>query len=130
MFFTAGIYQFDLRTKCINGKQGVAKIVAVGPGIGFGIDASASISNVTLNDSLLDISPQIMDGQRLLQQQAFLGRGKPPHSVLVQPSPGCYVCSQMDTDVQPLGLEMRVDMVAEGSLVSILVLGSSTAVPL
>ncbi|MGH8582685.1 MAG: RHS repeat-associated core domain-containing protein, partial [Gammaproteobacteria bacterium] len=43
----AGFFYFNLKSQCINGKRGWAKVLAVGPGVGFGAKASVTSEGVT-----------------------------------------------------------------------------------
>lgn len=65
-FFTAGATYFKLQSKCVNGKQGFANVLFVGVGLSIGADFSFSSSNVTLEDSLSDVNPQIFDGDGVI----------------------------------------------------------------
>ena len=65
---SAAIFAYDiytLRTKCINGKQGFARIHAKGLGVGFGILATYNGGTITFEDNLSDVNPQVFNGQYL-----------------------------------------------------------------
>jgi RHS repeat-associated protein len=80
-FFTAGTFEFKLRTKkCVNGKRGYATVVLAGIGLGGGAggisfsddsvsggmgDFSFSSSDVTLNDALDFVDPMVFDDRSL-----------------------------------------------------------------
>lgn len=72
-FFTAGATYFKFRSKCVNGKQGTANVLFVGVGLSLGVDFSLSIQNVTLEDSLFDVSPQIFDGDGVIGNASISG---------------------------------------------------------
>jgi hypothetical protein len=62
-----GATYFELKTKgCWNGKRGSATVLFLGVGPSLGIDASFAASNVSLTDSLLDVSPQIFEGDGVI----------------------------------------------------------------
>lgn len=56
---------YTLKTKCINGKQGFARVHALGFGVGFGIPATYNGGTITFEDNLNDVNPQVFNGQYL-----------------------------------------------------------------
>jgi len=64
---TAGIFSFELKTKCVNGKQGFVSIAFAGPGIGVGlIDFSFSSSDLKLHDALSFVDPMVFNNKSTL----------------------------------------------------------------
>jgi len=61
-FFTAGGYHFEMTSQCINGKRVKATVLALGPGAGFGIQASATRESATFEDSLSSPDASVFDG--------------------------------------------------------------------
>jgi RHS repeat-associated protein len=64
--FGATLYRFKLKTKCVNGKQGKATVIAVGPTIGVQISGSlpisGTVSDITFHDTLSDVNPAVFNG--------------------------------------------------------------------
>lgn len=53
---------YTLRSPCINGKQGYAKIHAAGPAVGFGLVVSGGGGSITFEDNLSQVDPQVFNG--------------------------------------------------------------------
>jgi RHS repeat-associated protein len=64
-FFTAGLFYFNLRSQCIDGRRGWAKILAVGPGLGFGVEITGTSEAATFEDGLAAPDPNVFDGKFL-----------------------------------------------------------------
>ncbi len=63
---TAGVFTFNLKSKCVNGERGVATVLLAGPGFGFGVtDFSFSSSDVELEDSLEFVDPMVFNDPSL-----------------------------------------------------------------
>lgn len=100
-FFTAGATYFKLRTKeCVNGKRGFANVLFIGVGLSWGVEFSASMSDVTLNDSLWDVNPNIFDGDGVIANAGIsIPRGGDFTGTLVNsmegrpPQPNGFGCS-------------------------------------
>jgi RHS repeat-associated protein len=59
----AGIYVFDLVSECVNGKQGRAKVLAVGPVVGASFKPVAfGFSSVSFFDTLDHVDPGVFNG--------------------------------------------------------------------
>lgn len=61
-FITAGGYHFDMTSECVNGKRVRARVLAVGPGAGFGAEISGTRESATFEDSLLTPDASVFDG--------------------------------------------------------------------
>ena len=77
-FVTAGFYVFQLKSKCVNGKQGTATVALAGPGLGLGAEVSASSSAVSLQDSLNEAVPSVFDGTGFIGSAGISGPGPSP----------------------------------------------------
>lgn len=62
-FFTAGFMSFVLTSECVYGEKATATILATGPGLGLGLDFSATKSDITFQDSLHFIEPGVFNGE-------------------------------------------------------------------
>ena len=65
-FVGAGGGFFSLTSDCVDGKQGKVKVLAVGPGVGFGGKGSITISDITFEDGKTDIDPSGFNGGFLI----------------------------------------------------------------
>jgi hypothetical protein len=74
-FFAAGGFLFTLRSECINGQRTWVKVLALGPGAGFGIDFSATHEKAQVVDSLSTPDPNVFNG---LFFQSSAGFSIPP----------------------------------------------------
>lgn len=65
--FGASIYRFKLKSQCVNGKQGQATVIAVGPTIGVEVSGTVPISGLvaptTFHDKLSEVNPAVFNGQ-------------------------------------------------------------------
>ncbi|UOT00934.1 hypothetical protein LZZ50_07705 [Xanthomonas arboricola] len=61
-----GFYRLSLNSECVNGEQGRAEVVAIGPTIGVEIKGvppfSLTTSTVTLQDRLNYVNPNVLNG--------------------------------------------------------------------
>jgi RHS repeat-associated protein len=63
--FGGGVYEFDLRSECVNGKYGFVRVFASGIGVGGGLPSvkiAATGGAVKFQDGLSDIEPSIFNG--------------------------------------------------------------------
>ncbi|MBI4988379.1 MAG: RHS repeat-associated core domain-containing protein [Rhodocyclales bacterium] len=65
---TAGLYYFDLKSQCVNGKRGHVKGWALGVGFGLGIDISFTTSPANFKDHESTPNPDIFEGNFLYGQ--------------------------------------------------------------
>jgi hypothetical protein len=94
-FFTAGFFYFNLKSECINNKRAWAKVLGIGPGLGFGVEISGASESVTFEDGLSTPDPNVFDGRFLYAGAGFglprtpaqqfgvqlAGGGNPPNGV-------------------------------------------------
>lgn len=64
----AGLYIFDLKSECVKNKRGVVKVIFAGPGLGIGMDFSATESDVKLTDPFEFINISSFDGDGYIAQ--------------------------------------------------------------
>jgi len=62
-FVGAGGGFFNLTSECVDGKQGEIKVIAVGPGVGFGGKGSITASNLVFEDGKSNIDPSGFNGE-------------------------------------------------------------------
>ncbi len=71
-FFVGGTFmRFNLKSECIDGKQGEVTVWAVGPAAGFGGKVGITGSPITFEDGKSSVEPSSFDGEFAVAQIGF-----------------------------------------------------------
>jgi RHS repeat-associated protein len=71
-FFVGGTFmRFNLKSDCVDGKQGEVTVWAVGPAAGFGGKVGITGSPMTFEDGRSSVDPSVFDGEFVVAQIGF-----------------------------------------------------------